>query len=50
MMTKRLPSIKNDLLHLGKSKDVLIWFGHSSYHIQMDWNVEVSSDSGFIAG
>ena len=49
-MTKRLPSIKNDLLHLGKSKDVLIWFGHSSYYIQMDWNVEVSSDSWFIAG
>ena len=31
-----IPSVKTDLLHLDKKKDVLIWFGHSSYFIQVD--------------
>jgi len=31
-----LPSIKTDLLHLGKNEDVLVWFGHSSYFMQID--------------
>lgn len=31
-----LPSIKTDLHNLPKDKDVLIWFGHSSYFIQID--------------
>ncbi len=31
-----LPSQKTDLLHLDKSKDVLVWFGHSSYFMQVD--------------
>ena len=31
-----IPSIKTDLLNLDRTKDVLIWFGHSSYFIQLD--------------
>jgi len=31
-----LPSIKTDLLHLELNQDVLVWFGHSSYFIQID--------------
>jgi L-ascorbate metabolism protein UlaG (beta-lactamase superfamily) len=31
-----IPSIKTDLLNLDKSKDVLVWFGHSSYFIQIE--------------
>ena len=31
-----IPSVKTDLLHLDRNKDVLIWFGHSSYFIQLD--------------
>jgi L-ascorbate metabolism protein UlaG (beta-lactamase superfamily) len=31
-----LPSIKTDLLSLSKNEDVLVWFGHSSYFIQLD--------------
>ena len=31
-----IPSVKTDLLHLDKNKDVLVWFGHSSYFIQID--------------
>jgi L-ascorbate metabolism protein UlaG (beta-lactamase superfamily) len=31
-----IPSVKNDLLHLAKDQDVLVWFGHSSYFIQID--------------
>lgn len=34
--TDGLPSIKTDLLHLDANKDILIWFGHSSYFIQTD--------------
>ncbi|HUZ59202.1 MAG TPA: MBL fold metallo-hydrolase [Hanamia sp.] len=32
----RIPSVKTDLLNLDPAKDILIWFGHSSYFIQLD--------------
>ena len=32
----RLPSKKIDLLHLNASEQVLVWFGHSSYFMQLD--------------
>ncbi len=31
-----IPSIKTDLLQLDRDRDVLVWFGHSSYFIQVD--------------
>ncbi len=31
-----IPSLKTDLLNLGREKDILVWFGHSSYFIQID--------------
>lgn len=31
-----IPSIKTDLINLSKDDDVLVWFGHSSYFIQID--------------
>lgn len=31
-----IPSMKTDLLTLDKSEDILVWFGHSSYFIQID--------------
>lgn len=31
-----LPSVKTDLLQLLRSQDVLVWFGHSSYFMQVD--------------
>jgi L-ascorbate metabolism protein UlaG (beta-lactamase superfamily) len=31
-----IPSVKTDLLNLAIDKDVLVWFGHSSYFIQLD--------------
>ncbi|NUN68626.1 MAG: MBL fold metallo-hydrolase [Bacteroidetes bacterium] len=31
-----LPSMKSDLLSLPPDQDVLVWFGHSSYFIQID--------------
>jgi L-ascorbate metabolism protein UlaG (beta-lactamase superfamily) len=31
-----IPSVKTDLLNLPIDKDVLVWFGHSSYFIQND--------------
>lgn len=31
-----IPSVKTDLLNLQPGKDVLVWFGHSSYFIQLD--------------
>jgi L-ascorbate metabolism protein UlaG (beta-lactamase superfamily) len=31
-----LPSKQTDLLHLNPEEDVYVWFGHSSYFIQMD--------------
>lgn len=33
---EKIPSIKTDLLTLPLDKDVLVWFGHSSYYIQLD--------------
>lgn len=31
-----IPSIKTDLKNLSAGEDVLVWFGHSSYFIQLD--------------
>ena len=31
-----IPSTKTDLLNLDPAKDVLVWFGHSSYFMQID--------------
>ncbi len=31
-----IPSVKSDLLNLSIDKDILVWFGHSSYFIQLD--------------
>jgi len=31
-----LPSIKTDLLHLNREENLLVWFGHSSYFMQID--------------
>lgn len=31
-----IPSVKTDLMKLNKDSDVLVWFGHSSYFIQVD--------------
>jgi L-ascorbate metabolism protein UlaG (beta-lactamase superfamily) len=31
-----LPSQKTDLLHLDPAKDILVWFGHASYFLQVD--------------
>jgi L-ascorbate metabolism protein UlaG (beta-lactamase superfamily) len=31
-----IPSLKSDLLNLPIEKDILVWFGHSSYFIQID--------------
>jgi L-ascorbate metabolism protein UlaG (beta-lactamase superfamily) len=32
----KIPSVKTDLQNLDEDKDILIWFGHSSYFIQID--------------
>jgi L-ascorbate metabolism protein UlaG (beta-lactamase superfamily) len=32
----KIPSIKTDLLNLATAQDVLVWFGHSSYFIQIE--------------
>ena len=34
--TDKIPSVKTDLLHLDRNEDILVWFGHSSYFIQID--------------
>ena len=34
--TDLIPSVKTDLLNLDLEKDILVWFGHSSYFIQID--------------
>ncbi len=34
--TDVIPSTKIDLLHLDPSEDILVWFGHSSYFLQID--------------
>lgn len=31
-----IPSMKTDLLNLSPDQDILVWFGHSSYFIQID--------------
>jgi L-ascorbate metabolism protein UlaG (beta-lactamase superfamily) len=31
-----IPSVKTDLLNLPPDQDILVWFGHSSYFIQLD--------------
>ncbi len=31
----RIPSVKRDLLHLDRSQDLVVWFGHSSYLLQV---------------
>jgi L-ascorbate metabolism protein UlaG (beta-lactamase superfamily) len=31
-----IPSVKTDLIHLDIHMDVLVWFGHSSYFMQID--------------
>ncbi len=31
-----IPSVKTDLMALDPNEDVLIWFGHSSYYLQID--------------
>jgi len=31
-----IPSVKSDLLHLKPEEDILVWFGHSSYFLQVD--------------
>lgn len=33
---KKIPSVKTDLHKLNPDEDVLIWFGHSSYFMQLD--------------
>ena len=32
----KIPTIKTDLLNLDPGEDILVWFGHSSYFIQLD--------------
>ncbi|MDB4304189.1 MBL fold metallo-hydrolase, partial [Desulfosarcina sp.] len=32
----QIPSTKTDLLNLDPQKDILVWFGHSSYFMQID--------------
>ena len=32
----KLPSKRTDLLHLDANENILVWFGHSSYFIQLD--------------
>jgi L-ascorbate metabolism protein UlaG (beta-lactamase superfamily) len=34
--TDTIPSVKTDLLNLPINTDVLVWFGHSSYFLQID--------------
>ncbi len=34
--TQFLPAIKTNLFELDISRDVLVWFGHSSYYLQVD--------------
>jgi len=31
-----IPSVRMDLRHLASTEDVLVWFGHSSYFLQID--------------
>jgi L-ascorbate metabolism protein UlaG (beta-lactamase superfamily) len=31
-----IPSVKTDLLNIPLDQDILVWFGHSSYYLQLD--------------
>ncbi|MDR0647392.1 MAG: MBL fold metallo-hydrolase [Puniceicoccales bacterium] len=31
-----IPSVKTDLMNLNKNEDILVWFGHASYFIQIE--------------
>jgi L-ascorbate metabolism protein UlaG (beta-lactamase superfamily) len=31
-----IPSVKRDLLHLDPARNILVWFGHSSYFMQLE--------------
>lgn len=33
---KRIPSVKTNLHHMTKQENVLVWFGHSSYYMQIE--------------
>ena len=33
---REVPAVKTDLESIGREKNVLVWFGHSSYYIQLD--------------
>jgi len=33
---KAIPSVKTNLLELNPEEDILVWFGHSSYFLQID--------------
>ena len=33
---QKIPSVKTDLLNLAPEQDILVWFGHSSYYMQID--------------
>ncbi|HUR10161.1 MAG TPA: MBL fold metallo-hydrolase [Flavitalea sp.] len=33
---EKLPSVKTDLKNLNPTEDILVWFGHSSYFMQID--------------
>jgi len=47
--TVSLPSVKTDLKNLPPEKDVLVWFGHSSYFMQIDvkgfWSIRFSPEA-----
>lgn len=34
--TDLIPSVKTNLIELAPDKDILVWFGHSSYYIQLE--------------
>lgn len=34
--TDTIPSVKTDLIGLSREKNALVWFGHSSYYMQID--------------
>ncbi|SFG88937.1 L-ascorbate metabolism protein UlaG, beta-lactamase superfamily [Pedobacter insulae] len=34
--TDAIPAVKTDLLNLAIDEDIMVWFGHSSYFIQLD--------------
>ncbi|HKC68655.1 MAG TPA: MBL fold metallo-hydrolase, partial [Bacteroidia bacterium] len=34
--TDKIPSVKTNLHNINKRQDVLVWFGHSSYYMQID--------------